>query len=310
MQVGHRLAAHHFRGEPPGPVLRALASLADRLVFSKVRVRTGGRIRLAISGGAALNPKVNEFFWALGVPIYEGYGLTETSPILTLNGQGKVKPGTVGHPILDEWAGKPFLKLAEDGEILVRGPNVMLGYWKNEAATREVMDEEGYFHTGDVGELDAAGRLKITDRKKEILVTSGGKNIAPQPIENLLRADKYIEQAVVIGDHQSFIAALILPHFPALKLWADHKHLKYQTEEELVALPAVQSKLLRQVGHVNARLSKYERVRKIIVIAQEMTPENGLLTPSLKIKRRAVDTFYKDRIEALYDSNGQGKIKG
>jgi long-chain acyl-CoA synthetase len=309
MQVGHRVANHHFRGERPGLALRVLNFIADRLVFSKVRVRTGGKIRLAISGGAALNPRVNEFFWALGVPIYEGYGLTETSPILTLNGEGKVKPGTVGHPIMDEWEGKPFLKLAEDGEILVRGPNVMLGYWKNEAATGEVMDEEGYFHTGDVGELDTAGRLKITDRKKEILVTNGGKNVAPQPIENLLRADKYIEQAVVIGDHESFIAAIILPHFPALRLWATHKHLKFADEEALVALPEVQAKMLRQVGHANAKLAKFERVRKIIVIAQEMTPENGLLTPSLKIKRRMVDEFFKDRIEALYRSNGGGKIE-
>lgn len=307
MQVGHRLAACHFRGERPGLVLRVLAFLADRLVFSKVRVRTGGKIRLAISGGAALNPKVNEFFWSLGVPIYEGYGLTETSPILTLNGHGKVQPGTVGHPIMDEWNGKPFLKLAVDGEILVRGPNVMLGYWKNETATREVMDEEGYFHTGDVGELDEAGRLKITDRKKDILVTSGGKNVAPQPIENLLRADKYIEQAVVIGDHQDFIAAIILPHFPALRLWATHKHLQFTDEEALVALPEVHAKMLRQVGHINAKFAKFERVRKIILIAHEMTLENGLLTPSLKIKRRMVDAFFKDRIAAMYRNNGAGK---
>jgi long-chain acyl-CoA synthetase len=309
MRVGHVLAGHHFRGEKPGPWLRLRSVIADRLVFSKVRVRTGGRIRLAISGGAALNPKVNEFFWSLGVPIYEGYGLTETSPILTLNGQGKVKPGSVGHPILKEWEGKPFLKLAEDGEILVRGPNVMVGYWNNEAATREVMDVEGYFHTGDVGEWDEAERLKITDRKKEILVTSGGKNIAPQPIENLLRADKYIEQAVVIGDRQSYIAAIILPHFPALRLWATHKHLKFKDEEDLITLSEVQAKMKRQVGHTNTRLAKYERVRKIILIAQEMTPESGLLTPSLKIKRRIVDEVFKERIDALYKANGNGAIE-
>ena len=240
-------------GRPPLPRRAARAGPARRWPSSRTGwcsprsgSAPGGKIRLAISGGAALNPKVNEFFWSLGVPIYEGYGLTETSPILTLNGHGKVKPGTVGHPILDAWEGKPFLKLAEDGEILVRGPNVMLGYWKNEEATREVMDAEGYFHTGDVGELDEAGRLKITDRKKEILVTSGGKNVAPQPIENLLRADKYIEQAVVIGDHQSFIAAIILPHFPALKLWATHKHLKFADEEALVAATALDP---HPIGH-------------------------------------------------------------
>lgn len=309
MRVGHRLAHCHFRGERPGLGLRALGFAADRLVFAKVRVRTGGRIRLAISGGAALNPKVNEFFWSLGVPVHEGYGLTETSPLLALNAPGKVRPGTVGHPILEEWEGKPFLKLADDGEILVRGPNVMQGYWKNESATREVMDGEGYFHTGDIGELDEGGRLKITDRKKELLVTSGGKNIAPQPIENELCSDKYIEQAVVIGDRQSFISAIIYPHFPALKLWAVHKHLKFKNEEALVGLPEVQAKIRRQVGHVNAKLAKYERIRKIILIAQEMTPESGLLTPSLKVKRRMVNAHFKDRIEALYRANGSEQIE-
>jgi long-chain acyl-CoA synthetase len=309
LRVGHRLAGHHFRGERPGMGLRILAFFADRLVFSKVRVRTGGKIRLAISGGAALNPKVNEFFWSLGVPIYEGYGLTETSPILTLNAVGKVKPGTVGLPLMEFWEGKPFLKLAEDGEVLVRGPNVMLGYWKNETATREVMDEDGYFHTGDIGAFDEAGRLAITDRKKEIIVTSGGKNVAPQPIENLLRQDKYIEQAVVIGDRQNFIAAIIHPHFPALRLWATHRHLKFKDEAELVTFPEVQAKLKRQVAHVNVGLAKYERIRKIILIAQELTPESGLLTPSLKVKRRAVDEAFKEQIAELYKSNGFGKIE-
>ena len=308
IQVGRRLAKHHFRGRRPSLLLRGIGYVADRLVFSKVRVRTGGRIRLAISGGAALNPKVNAFFWSLGVPIYEGYGLTETSPILTLNGMGKVRPGTVGHPIRETWEGKPFLKLGEDGEILVHGPNVMLGYWNNEEATREVMDEEGYFHTGDVGLLDREGRLKITDRKKEILVTSGGKNVAPQPIENLLRSDKYIEQAVVIGDRRDYISAILLPHFPALKHWAVRKHLKFDDEDELIALPEVQAKLKRQVAHVNTTLAKYERIRKIILVAQEMTPENGLLTPSLKVKRRVVDEVFRDRIDALYRANGTGTI--
>jgi long-chain acyl-CoA synthetase len=185
----------------------------------------------------------------------------------------------------------------------------MLGYWNNEEATREVMDDEGYFHTGDVGLLDREGRLKITDRKKEILVTSGGKNVAPQPIENLLRSDKYIEQAVVIGDRRDYISAILLPHFPALKHWALRKHLKFEDEEELIALPEVQAKLKRQVAHVNTTLAKYERIRKIILVAQEMTPENGLLTPSLKVKRRVVDEVFRDRIDALYRANGTGAIQ-
>ena len=158
----------------------------------------------------------------MGVPIYEGYGLTETSPILTLNRLGRVRPATwAARP--KTWDGRPFLKLAEDGEILCRGPNVMLGYWKQEEATREVMDAEGYFRTGDVGEVDPQGRVKITDRKKEIIVTNGGKNVAPQPIENDLRQDLYIEQAVVVGDGRNFISALVVPNFPALRRWAERQ---------------------------------------------------------------------------------------
>ncbi len=302
IHVGRRLASFRFRDEKPNLKLRILGYFADCLVFAKVRARTGGRIRMAISGGAALNPKVNAFFWSMGVPVYEGYGLTETSPILTLNHPGQVMPGTVGHPILEEWDGKPFLKLAQDGEILVRGPSVMLGYWRNEVATREVMDEDGYFHTGDVGVFDDAGRLQITDRKKEIIVTSGGKNVAPQPIENLLRADKYIEQAVLIGDHRNFISAILVPHFPVLRLWAEHKHLKFANEAELIELPEVQAKMKRLVDRINTRLANYERIRRFILLSQEMTPENGLLTPSLKLKRRVVDQVFKDRIEALYST--------
>jgi long-chain acyl-CoA synthetase len=207
-RTGRKLAPYRYLERKPPLGLRLLGGVFDLLVFSKVRARLGGEVRLAACGGAPVHPHILEFFWAAGIPIFEGYGLTETSPIVTLCARGSMRPGYVGRPVMDQWEGKPFMKLAEDGEILVRGPNVMLGYWENEAATREVMDPDGYFHTGDIGERDELGRLRITDRKKEILVTSGGKNVAPQPLENALRGDRFIEQAVVIGEGRHFIGAL------------------------------------------------------------------------------------------------------
>jgi len=249
-----------------------------------------------------------EFFWAMGIPIYEGYGLSETSPILALNRQGRVRPGYVGPPLLRTWNDKPFLKLAPDGEILAYGPNIMQGYWNDEEATREAFDAEGYFCTGDVGEFDPQGRVKITDRKKEIIVTHGGKNVAPQPIENLLLADPYFEQAVLIGDHRNHITALVVPNYPNLRTWCARKHLPCTTAAEMAAHPKVYAKLMKHVNHVNAHLSNYEKVRKIAILEREMTQENGLLTPSLKIKRRVVTEVYADVIERLYGGSTKSGI--
>jgi len=296
----HRVVRHLYLGRRPPAFLNLPWKLADRILLSKVRDKTGGRLRFCVTGGAGLNPRIMDFFWAMGVPIYEGYGLTETSPILTLNRLGRVRPGYVGQPILKTWNGRPFLKLAADGEILCQGPNVMVGYWKQEAATREVFDAEGYFCTGDVGEIDPQGRVKITDRKKEIIVTNGGKNVAPQPIENELREDCYIEQAVVIGDHRNHLSALIVPQFPALRAWCQRKSLVFADDAEMVAHPKVIAKLMTRVNHVNAKLPAYERIRRIALLPQEMTPASGLLTPSLKLKRRAVNDAFKDVIDALY----------
>jgi long-chain acyl-CoA synthetase len=304
MKVARRAVSSLYAGRRPGPALRLAMMPFDRMLFRKVRERFGGRVRLAACGGAPVHPRILEFFWAAGIPVYEGYGLTETSPIVALCGRGEMRPGYVGRPILDLWEGKPFLTLAEDGEILCRGPNVMLGYWRNEAATREAIDDQGYFHTGDVGELDVQGRLRITDRKKEILVTSGGKNVAPQPLENALRGDKYIEQAVVIGDRRHFIAALLVPNFPELRRWAQHKRLAFATDADLVALPDVQAKMMRRVERVNANFSNFENVKKILLLDRELTAENGLLTPSLKIRRRAVDQAFAAQIDRLYESPG------
>jgi long-chain acyl-CoA synthetase len=306
--LGRRVAARRYQDRRPGLGPRLGLVLLDPLVFGRIRARLGGRVRLAACGGAPVNPAILEFFWAAGVPIYEGYGLTETSPILTLSRQGEMRPGYVGRPVLDAWRGKPFLKLAPDGEILVRGPNVMLGYWNNEPATREAIDADGYFHTGDVGELDERGRLRITDRKKEILVTSGGKNVAPQPLENALRADRFIEQAVVLGDGRHFISAILVPNFAELRRWADHRRLAFRDDIELVALPEVKDKMMRRVARVNAGLSNYEQIRKIILLDRELTADSGLLTPSLKVRRRAVNEAFAQRIEALYRENGVSNV--
>ena len=298
--VGQQAVPLLYDGKQPTGWLGFRFALAKALVFSKIKARTGGQIRFAVSGGAPLMPKVMEFFWAIGLPILEGYGLTETSPVITANRFGMVGPGTVGHALYDTWEGKPFLKIAEDGEILCHGPNVMLGYWDNEAATREAIDTDGYFHTGDIGEFDSRGRLKITDRKKELIITSGGKKIAPQPIENELKTDKYVSQAVLIGDKRNFISALIVPNFDSLERWAGYKHLHYTNRRELVEQPIVMAKLMTRVEKVNATLSSYERIKKIVIVPDEITVENGGLTPSLKIKRRVVNHMYDGLIEGLY----------
>ncbi len=299
--VGLQAVPLLYDGKKPTGWLGLRFALAKALVFSKIKARTGGQIRFAVSGGAPLMPKVMEFFWAIGLPILEGYGLTETSPVITANRFGVVGPGTVGLALYDTWEGKPFLKIAEDGEILCHGPNVMLGYWDNEAATKEAIDADGYFHTGDIGEFDARGRLKITDRKKELIITSGGKKIAPQPIENELKTDKYVSQAVLIGDKRNFITALVVPNFDSLERWAGYKHLHYANRRELVEQPIVMAKLMTRIEKVNATLSKYERIKKIVIVPDELTVENGALTPSLKIKRRIVNHMYDGLIEALYE---------
>ncbi|HJV88938.1 MAG TPA: long-chain fatty acid--CoA ligase, partial [Holophagaceae bacterium] len=281
MNVGREAVPNLYADKPVTGWLGFKFRLAKKLVFDKILARTGGRIRFACSGGAPLSAKLMEFFWIVGLPILEGYGLTETSPVICVNKPGAVGPGTVGHPLYDLWNGRPFMKIAEDGEVLCQGPNVMRGYWRNEKATQEAIDADGYFHTGDIGSLDDQGRLRITDRKKELIVTSGGKKIAPQPIENLLKTDKYISQAVLIGDQRNFITALIVPNFDSLERWAGYKKLHYAHHRELTALPLVMAKLMSRVEKVNATLSGYERIKKIAIIHHEMTVETGELTPSL-----------------------------
>ena len=209
----------------------------------------------------------------------------------------------MGRPLYENWNGRPFVKIAEDGEILCQGPNIMAGYWNNAKATQETIDAEGYLHTGDIGHLDIEGRLYITDRKKELIVTSGGKKVAPQPIENLLKEDKYISQAVLIGDQRNYITALIVPNFDGLVRWAGYKKIAFKSHAELIQNPLVVAKVGSRVERVNEQLSNYERVKKIALLDQEMTLEGGQLTPSLKVKRRVVNQMYAAQIENLYQDS-------
>ena len=303
MGVGKEIAPLLYDDKVPTGWLGLKRAWADKLVFSKIRGGMGGCLRFAVSGGAPLSPQIMEFFWAIGLPILEGYGLTETSPVITVNHLGLVKPGSVGNALYDIWDGKPFVKIEADGEIVCRGPNVMLGYWNNPAATAEAIDSEGYFHTGDIGSFDEKGRLFLTDRKKDLLVTSGGKKVAPQPIENLLKDDKYIAQAVLIGDKRNFISAILVPNFDSLERWAGYKKLAWNTPAELVAQPLVYAKLMSRVEKINETLSNYERIKKIVILDHEMTLESGALTPSLKVKRRVVNQMYGGLIDSLYEQH-------
>jgi long-chain acyl-CoA synthetase len=270
-------------------------ALADRLVFSKLRARTGGRLRFFVSGGAPLAADIARFFHAARLPIYEGYGLTETSPVICVNSVEHLKLGTVGRPIPGV-----EVSIAPDGEILTRGPHVMKGYYQKPEATREAIDAAGWFHTGDVGDLDVEGFLRITDRKKDLIVTAGGKNIAPQPIENAVKANKFVSNAVMLGDKRRFTIMLVVPNFVNLEAWARHKALTFADQAALIALPEVRGKLEREALGMMRDLAHYEVPKKFLPLLNDFTIENGELTPTLKVKRRVVEQHYQKAIDALY----------
>lgn len=274
--------------------------IADKLVFSKVRERLGGRFVFAMSGGAPLGRDVAEFFWGAGIPIYEGYGLTETSPVISVNARGATRLGTVGRPMP-----RIEVKIAEDGEILSRGPNTMRGYFGKPEATAEAIDSEGWFHTGDIGHLDDGGFLVITDRKKELIVNAYGKNIAPAPIENQLKASRWISQAVVIGDRRQYLAALIVPDFEVLKGWAAGEKLG-GTIDELLQHPRLRATIQTEVDAVNEHLARYEQIRVWETLPAEFTLEGGELTPTLKVKRRVINVKYKAILDRLYAAGDAG----
>jgi len=280
------------------PVPSALAfkkRLADKLVFAKLRARTGGRVRFFVSGGAPLNPEIAKFFHAAGLPILEGYGLTETSPVIAVNTFGHLKLGTVGRPIPGV-----EVRIADDGEILTRGPHVMVGYFKKPEATREAIDEDGWFHTGDVGILDGDGFLRITDRKKDIIVTAGGKNIAPQPIENLVKTSKFVSNCVMLGDKRKFPVMVVVPNMDNLKTWAARKTLITPDDASLLAHPEVAAKMDREVRRTLRDLAQFEIPKRLLLIPLDFSVDGGELTPTLKVKRRVVERNYSAQIEKLY----------
>jgi len=283
-----------LRGRTAGPITSLKTAIGERLVFSTVREKLGGRLRFVASGSAPLGASVMEFFQAIGVPIIEGYGLTETAPILTFNPLHALRVGTVGRPI----AGVE-LRIADDGEILARGPNVMRGYLNKPEATAEAL-KDGWFHTGDIGQIDGEGYLTITDRKKDLLVTSGGKKIAPQPIENVLKRSPLVGEAVLLGDRRKYAAVLIVPEFPALERRLKDLGRPPGTRDDLVSRPDVVALYQEIVDALNRDLSQFERIKRIALLPVEFTVESGELTPSLKVKRKVVEQRWHDQIEALY----------
>jgi len=293
--VGKEYAAKSREGRV-SPLLMAKHFLADRLVYSKLREKTGGRIRFFVSGGAALGREFGEFFEAVGLKIIEGYGLTETSPVISVNRLDAYRFGTVGMPI-------PGVEvaIASDGEILARGPNIMRGYWKNDTATSEVIDRDGWLHTGDIGVIDAEGFLHITDRKKHLFVSSGGKNIAPQPIENLFLGSKYIEQFMLIGDRRMFLTALIVPDFDSLKEYADARGIPYTNNADLASHPEINSLIETDIGDIQKDLANYERVRKFTLLERQFSIEDGELTPTQKVRRKIIEEKYSNLIDGMYE---------
>jgi long-chain acyl-CoA synthetase len=283
-----------FPERPVGGILALESAIADRLVFSKIRQSVGGRLRCLVSGSAPLPVDVAQFFAGIGLPITEGYGLTETSPIVTANPMSKPRIGTVGPSIPGV-----EVRIADDGEVLVRGPNVMIGYYNKPDDTAEAI-KDGWFHTGDVGTLDADGYLTITDRKKDLLVTSGGKKIAPQPIEAVLKRSPLIAEAVVLGDRRRFASALIVPNFAALERRLKELGRPPGEREEIVQRADVVALYDEVIDALNRELSQFERIKKVRVLPREFTIESGELTPTLKVRRKAVEQNWRAAIDELY----------
>ena len=270
---------------------------ADALVFKKLRERTGGRIRFIVSGGAALSRELGLFFEAVGLLIIEGYGLTESSPVIAVHRVNDYKYGTVGKPLPGV-----EIKIAKDGEILASGPNIMKGYYKNQKETDETI-KDGWLHTGDIGVFDAEGFLIITDRKKHLFKTSQGKYVAPTPIENMFLASKYIDQFVLIGDRRMFVTALIVPDFEALKEYADANRISYKDEKDLTNLKQIYELLEKELSVFQKKLAAYEKVRKFTILDKPFSIESGEITPSLKVKRKVIEERYRDLIEGMYKEN-------
>ena len=293
-KVGREFGQRTLRGEPIPKYLEFKRKIAHKLVFSKIIAKTGGRIRFFVSGAAPLSKDIAELFYAMGLIVLEGYGLTETSPVITVNRLEKIKFGSVGPPIPDV-----EVKIAEDGEILARGPNIMKGYYKMEEETREAI-RDGWFYTGDIGHVDEDGFVVITDRKKDIIVTAGGKNVAPQPIENAIKTNTYMTDVLVIGDKRKFMSALIVPNFDKLEEYAKFNKIPYENKQDLIKKEVIIKFLEAEVDRATPNFASYEKVKKIALLDREFTIADGEITPTFKIKRSFVEKKYAELIEALY----------
>jgi long-chain acyl-CoA synthetase len=296
VSVGRERVPYAEKGEHPRGGLAAKLAVADALVLKKIRAALGSRFRYAVSGGAPLSRELAEFFVGAGVTIYEGYGLTETSPVICVNGPGAWRLGTVGRPIPGV-----EVKIAPDGEILTRGPHVMKGYFGKPEATAEAIDSEGWFHTGDIGHMDAEGFLAITDRKKDLIVLAGGKKAAPQPIENELKKSPFVELPIVLGDRHKFLGALIVPKFERLKEYAATHGISYRPES-IDSNPEIRALFQREIDAYNAGKPHHEQIRAFALLPSDLTIEDGSITPTLKVKRRILESRYHSLIEGMYEA--------
>ena len=297
--VGSKVSQAIQQKKKPSSMLSLKASIADKLVFKKIKARTGGRLRFFVSGGAPLSKAIAEFFHAAGILILEGYGLTETSPVICVNRPDQWKFGTVG-PMIPGIE----VKIAEDGEILSRGPHIMQGYFNKPSDTAEAIDADGWFHTGDIGEIDEEGFLTITDRKKNLLILSNGKNVAPQPIENQLKQSPYISEIMLLGDQRRTITALIVPNYDALKEFAEEQQLEAEDIPALLQTQEVQRLIRGEINQYSPDYADFERVRMFTLMEKEFSEESGEMTPTLKLKRSVIMENHKATIDQMYGDDG------
>jgi len=297
LAIGKKTFDYRYNHRPLPLKWKILYEIADRIAFRKIRAVTGGRAELFISGGAPLSQEIAEFFFSTGFTILEGYGLSETC-ILSVNRPDRFKFGTVGIPFEGV-----EIKIADDGEILVRGPTIMKGYYHRPDATAEAIDQEGWFHSGDIGQFDSEGFLKITDRKKDLIVTAGGKKVAPQPVENAMKKDPLIENVCLIGDKKKYVVALLVPNLELCRSWAVSKGLKLESLEDCAKNEMLRQHFQKEFDRVNAELPKYSTIKDFRILAKNFSIETGELTPTLKLKRRVIQEMYHELIDQMYDQD-------
>jgi long-chain acyl-CoA synthetase len=305
IDTGYAVADHREKGEPVTGLLELKYKLASKLVFSKLRERLGGRIRFMVSGGAPLSADISRFFNAAGLLVLEGYGLSETSPVIAVNRPDDYRFGTVGKVIPGV-----TVKIAPDGEILCKGPNVMKGYFGKPEETAEVLSKDGWFATGDIGEFDEQGFLRITDRKKDLIKTAGGKYVAPQELENKLKIRTFVEQVNIVGDQRPYCVALIVPKYDELRRALAKSGGDPPTDEQLARAPEARALVQRDVDAVNAEMPSYSTVKAFALLPEPFTQENGMLTPTLKVRRKHVNRHYADLIDSLYEKGRDFKRTG